>query len=379
MVKVRTKSRSVSVIDQLPPPKQREIPLPKGWRRSADALDKIEVVSTIFPDFNRATRCGGLPINRMHTVHGVTHGGKSAFVIGLIKSFLDGGHAGAYIDAEHSTPQEFAAELMGDLQKHPNFFGKAPDTYEDTIDAVNEFLKMMTVLRKDEPGRKCIVVVDTVNKLTPERELKNVLKSGGEEVSKGSAGRYRAAVTQAWLNHLSPRLKPAGCAMVFVAQEREQADAQPWDVDGGVEIKGGQALSFDASMLIRVSKSIAVRDMSTATENNKGAITGFAHRVRIYKSKVSHMDGAFSDCTYHFSNGAVTPAGFDTARDAVMVGKRLGLVTVSGSWLTWNKRRWQGEMKGVLWLSANADALHGLLSEIERVLAEQRRKHLPAE
>lgn len=364
--------------DKLPLPKSKAIPLPKGWQRAADALDRIEVVSTIFPDFNRATRCGGLPVNRMHTIHGQTHGGKSAFVLGLIKSFLDGGHAAAYVDAEHSTPHEFAEELMGDLRQHPNFFGSRPDTYEDTINSVSEFLKTMAAQRKDSPQMKCIVVIDSINKLTPQRELQNVLKSGGKEVSKGHAGRYRAAVNQAWLNHLSPRLKAAGCAMVFIAQEREASDAQPWDVDGGVAIKGGQALSFDASLLIRVSKSMPIRDSSTATDTSKGDIVGFAHKVRIYKSKVSHMDGAFSDCTYHFSNGKVTPPGFDTSRDAVLVGKKLGLVQVSGAWLSWRKRRWQGEMKGAQWLANNPDRLHELLLEIEQQLQRERQKPLPA-
>lgn len=349
----------------LPPPKRKAVPLPKGWKRGDDALDRVEVVSTIFPDFNRATRCGGLPVNRMHTVHGPTHGGKTAFVFGLLKSFLDGGHAAAYVDAEHSTPKEFASELLGESAASDNFFAHAPNTYEDTIDAVSEFLEMMTKARKDSPEMKSIVVIDSINKLTPSRELKNVLKSGGDEVSKGHAGRYRAAVNQSWLNHLSPRLKPAGCAMVFIAQEREQADADPWEVDGGVEVKGGQALKFDASMLIRVSKSMPQRDTSTATEKSKGDVVGFIHRVRIYKSKVSHMDGAFSDCVFHFSNGKQTPPGFDTARDALHVAKRMGVVQVSGSWLGWRKRRWQGEMKGAAWLADNPTSLHELLRELD--------------
>lgn len=358
--------------DAVPPPRRAPVPLPKGWKRAEEALDRIEAVSTIFPDFNRATRCGGLPVNRMHTIHGQTHGGKTAFVLGLVKSFLDGGHVAAYVDAEHSTPQEFAEELMGDLSKRDGFFGSRPDTYEDTIDAVTEFLKMMATLRKDSPATKSIVVIDSINKLTPERELRNVLKSGGEEVSKGHAGRYRAAVNQAWLNHLSPRLKPAGCAMVFIAQERESHDADAWDPDGGVEIKGGQSLSFDASMLIRVSKSMPMRDTATATDKSKGDIIGFAHRVRIYKSKVSHMDGAFSDCVYHFSNGKRTPAGFDTSRDALLVAKKIGLVQVNGSWLSWRKRRWQGEMKAAQWLSGEPTVLAELMREIEQKLASER-------
>jgi len=371
----RKKSAAVDPIeaDSVAAPRRTPIPLPKGWKRAEDALDRVESVSTIFPDFNRATRCGGLPINRMHVIHGETHGGKSLFVLGLIKSFLDGGHVAAYVDAEHSTPHEFAEELIGDLSKCEGFFGSRPDTYEDTIDAVNEFLSMMVTLRKTHPEKKAIVVIDSINKLTPARELKNVLKSGGEEVSKGHAGRYRAAVNQAWLNHLSPRLKPAGCAMVFIAQERVGADDAPWQPDGGVQIKGGQALSFDASLLIRVSKSMPMRDTTSVTkEAPKGEIVGWAHRVRIYKSKVAHMDGAQSDCAFHFSNGKQTPAGFDTSRDALHLAKKLGLLQVNGSWLSWRKRRWQGEMRAAQWLSEKPEVLAELMQEIESRLATNR-------
>jgi RecA/RadA recombinase len=360
-------------LDSVPPPKASPIPLPKGWKRASDALDRIESVSTIFPDFNRATRCGGLPINRIHTIHGPTHGGKTAFVIGLMKSFLDGGHIAAYVDAEHSTPQEFATELIGDLERHPNFLGSRPTTYEETIDGVNEFLKTMEEQRKKNPKLCSICVIDSINKLTPARELKNILKDGGDELSKGHAGRYRAAVNQAWLNHLSPRLKPAGCAMVMIAQERDSGDGEVWDPDGGVEIKGGQALSFDATLLIRVSKAYPIRDNATATDKKKGDVTGFVHRVRIYKSKVSHMDGAFSDCVFHFSNGRKVSAGFDLQRDALYVAKNLGIVQVAGSWLSWNKRRWQGEAKAAQWFGENRPALMGLVAEIDQRLATDRR------
>lgn len=378
MAKLRTKKAAGSndpvALDSVPPPVRRAIPLPKGWRRAEDALDRIEAVSTIFPDFNWASRCGGLPVNRMHTVHGPTHGGKTAFVLGLLKSFLDGGHVAAYVDAEHSTPQEFAEELLGDLSLRDGFFGSRPDTYEDTINAVTEFLKMMTELRLKSPETKSIVVIDSINKLTPKRELANVLKTGGEEVSKGHAGRYRAAVNQAWLNHLSPRLKPAGCAMVFIAQEREGSEDVPWEADGGVEIKGGQALSFDASMLIRVSKALPMRDSTTASrEKPKGEIVGFQHRARLYKSKVSHMDGAWTDCLFHFSNGKQTPPGFDPQRDALHVAKKLGLVSVNGSWLSWNKHRWQGEMKAAQWLAGHQPALIQMLGSIESRLAADRK------
>src|SRR3954466_15625728 len=118
MPKIRTKKGADPVaVGSVPPPKRPSVslPTPAGYGRARDVLDCVKSVKTIFPDFNRATRVGGLPVNRMHTIHGPTHGGKSAFVIGLLRSLLDGGHAAGYTDAEHSTPQEFVLELMTKL------------------------------------------------------------------------------------------------------------------------------------------------------------------------------------------------------------------------------------------------------------------------
>lgn len=364
-------------VDRVARPKKADISLPKGWQLANDALDRIESVSTIFPDFNRATRCGGYPVNRIHTIHGPTHGGKTSFLFGLMKSFVDGGHYAAYVDAEHATPQEFAAELFGELSGNDHFLARRPKTYEDTIDATDAFLSWMTEKRKSEPGLKCIVAIDSINKLQPNRELKNILKAGGDEVAKGHAGRYRAALNQSWLNHLSPRLAAAGCAMTFIAQERDDSDSDVWAPEGQVSIKGGQALSFDASLLIRVSKQIPVWDQpkkEAGADSKHGDIVGFKHRVRIYKSKVSHMDGNYTDCVFHMSNGKHTPAGFDIQRDALLLAKNLELITVSGSWLTWGKRRWQGEMRASGWLADNQPALAELLGQISKRLEQDRQR-----
>ena len=132
-------------------------------------------------------------------------------------------------------------------------------------------------------------------------------------------------------------------------------------------------MSFDSSLLIRVSKAMPMRDPSTASrEAPKGEIIGFQHRARIYKSKVSHMDGNFSDCVFHFSNGKQTPSGFDPQRDALYVAKKLGIVSVNGSWLSFKKHRWQGEMKAAQWLADHRDVTVDMLASIEARLVADR-------
>lgn len=342
----------------------------KGWAPAAQVLDVIESVRTVFPDFNRRVRVGGLPTKRIHTIHGPTHGGKTAFVLGLVKSFADMGYMSGFVDAEHALGNKFAEEMVADLKAKPNFMAVRPNNYEETIELTDTFLTTAAKVKEKHPDHRSIVVIDSINKLVPKRELSKMLKGGSVdskgavEMTKGHHGRYRAALNQAWLDHLTPKVAAADCAMVIIAQER---DGDGTDFFQDFKVKGGAALLFDASLVIRVLKGQPVflpggEKMKGADKN--AAICGFSHRVRIWKSKVAHMDGRHTDCIFHLSNGKLGPAGLDTARDAIVVGKELGLVKQSGSWYTIGRNRRQGMPKVIRLLNEKPDLLIKLLNEI---------------
>lgn len=356
-------------LDSIPPPPPTPSAfkdLPTGWKPAAVALDRVRAVRTIFPDFNRAIRVGGLPVRRIHTVHGPTHGGKTAFIGGLLRSFVDAGHVAAYVDAEHATPRDFFDELFGrPTEEVPNLLAERSEGYEETIDKIDSFLKWMRGKRQDDPNLASIVVVDSINKLVPKRELEKLRKEGGEALDKGW-GRLRAAFNQAWLDHLTPRLAAAECAMVIIAQERDEQE-QGWGYQEEFKVKGGAALLFDASCVIRISKSTPIRDGA----DKDSPIVGFKHRARIWKSKVGHMDGRFTDCVFHLSNGVLAPAGFDLARDALYVGANLEVVKASGSWLSWGKKRWQGENRAIAALNKDRAALDSLIADVAREVDKQ--------
>lgn len=346
----------------------------KGWTPASEMLDEVSSVQTCFPDFNRATRVGGLPTRRIITVHGPTHGGKSALVLGLVKSFVDVGFVAGYVDAEHSLDKHFVGELVPNLQHMPNFLARRPETYEETIDAVNAFLTRAEKVKTEHPEHRAILVVDSINKLVPKKELDKLLKAskGGEELAKGHHGMLRAALNQAWLDQLTPKIYRADCAMVFVAQEREDHDSGMFGGWNDFKVKGGSALLFDASLVARVSKGSPI---FLGTEKANDQICGFAHRVRIWKSKVGHMDGRYTDCVFHTSNGRLSPPGFDTARDAIIVGKSLGLVHGDG-WLTVGNKRYQGMNLAVKGLSGDPERLGKLLADIAREVGKQEGRDL---
>lgn len=338
------------------------------WKPAADVFDRIESVRTCLPGFNMAVRVGGLPVRRIHTVHGPTHGGKTAFVLALVKSFVTRGFLAGYIDAEHSLGQEFATEMVADLSRYRNFMAIRPENYEETIEASSQFLTRSAKVREKFPDAKSIMVVDSINKLVPKRELAAILKAGeinatgAQELAKGHHGRYRAALNQAWLDQLTPKVARAECALVVIAQEREEEDPADFFANN-FKVKGGAALLFDASLVMRVMKAEPVWLPGTEKKSND-MIAGFRHRVRIWKSKVGHMDGRYTDGLFHLSNGRITPKGLDTARDAFVIGKDLGVLKTSGSWFSFGGKRWQGENGVVQGLAEDPARLGKLLDAI---------------
>lgn len=288
----------------------------------------------------------------------VTH--NTAFVGGLIESFVSQGHIGAYVDAEHATPNEFFEELFRKpLRDVPNFIADRPKSYEETIDKVDTLLRWVADEKKSAPDLASILVVDSINKLVPARELEKLRKEGADAIDKGW-GRYRAAMNQAWLDHLTPMLAAADCALVVIAQERDE-QSEGWGYQEEFKVKGGAALLFDASMVMRVSKGSPIKE----GEGKDAKIYGFRHRVRIWKSKVAHMDGRYTDVAFHLSNGSLTPAGFDVARDLLHVGRAVGVVEAAGSWLSFSKRRWQGEQRAILGIAEDLDTQVALRTAID--------------
>jgi RecA/RadA recombinase len=355
-------------LDSLPAPKAAPNPfsdLPKGLSRAAEVLDRTRAIRTVFPDFNRKVKVGGLPVRRIHTISGPTHGGKTAFIGGLIRSFVDAGHLANYIDAEFATPLDFFEDLLErKLTDTPNLLGDRPSCYEETIDKVDTFLNyVIKKRREDNPNLASLIVVDSINKLVPTRELEKLRKEGGDAIDKGW-GRLRAQYNQAWLDHLVPLLNKAECAFVVIAQEREDQAQQGWGAFPEHKVKGGAALEFDASLLIRVSKGTMIRMSSDPSSEP----IGFKHKITIRKSKVASLDGRTTTCEFHLSNGKLVRFGFDMARDALEVGTELGIVKASGSYLSFAKHKWQGINRAVEKLTNDRNQLRALLDAIaERI------------
>jgi RecA/RadA recombinase len=349
-------------------------------RPAVEVLRRVSAVPTCFAQFDHATEVGGLPIERFMLVHGPSAGGKTRFTLGLIGSFLARHHLALLVDAERTTPIDFAVATMGVHAQSPRFFAARPATFEATRAQVREFVTGVAAAREAgelPPDTSALVVVDSIRKLVPENILAKIVKETEKRGIDGMGGRaaqIKAAMNAAWMDELIPLLEDTRTAMVAIARETEDPDADQWSKKAGrnYKIGGGKALFYDASLVMRVELERYVSEKVSKDEyedGKRGAIFGERHRVTIRKTKVAGKEDRETVSWFHTSNGLLVPEGFDRARDIVDLGKRLDVIKTSGAWLSWGRTRWQGEHAAVKRLHAEPELLAGLEEAVRGAFA----------
>lgn len=338
-----------------------------AWRPAAQVLTRVRAVPTRFPQIDHATRVGGWPIERFATVHGPSNHGKTLLTHGLGLSFLERGHFYAFVDAEYTTPEDWLGKLMGEHAAHPGFVALRPRTFEETVDEVRRFVEQIAEARDSgelEPDTSALVVVDSMTKLSPDKLVKNILKSGAQG-AKGSVdgyggrgAQYKAALMKAWLDELTPLLAHTRTSMIGITREADDPDADAMDkrFDSAWRVVGGRALVYDASLVVRVTRDKWLRD----GKGDGAIVVGERHRARIWKTKVGGKADRHADAYFHTSNGVGAPEGFDRARDVFAMALDAGLIETSGAWYRWEERKWNGEAKALAALRADGDALGAL-------------------
>ena len=340
----------------------------KSFRPAREALKVVRAVPTCFVQLDHATRVGGFPIERVTVIHGPSNQGKSVCALGLMKSFLRAGHFALFVDAERTSPITWAREVMGVEADSDRFFAERPATYERTVDRVREFLRGVHDLRAEKvvaPDATAIVVVDSVRKLVPEDILKKIAKSGasGDKGSVdgmgGRAAQIRAAMNAAWMDELVPLLDETGTAIVLIARETEDPDADVWQKKFGnaYKVGGGRALIYDASLVLRVDRESWVYDK----RGDDRKVLGERHRVSVRKTKIGGREDRATLGYFHSANGVGledTSPGWrlDWARDLLDAAVALGVVGVDAR----GRHAWMGAGGWTLEASSLLPALAAL-------------------
>jgi len=305
----------------------------KGWQPGRKVLTPVSSVPTIFPQFDVATRVRGYPIQRVVMIHGPSNMGKTTFMLGLGRSFLERGHFYFHVDAEMTTPEPWVQENLGQMADSPNFMAIRPHSFEETADAVRTAAERLNMLRangKIPADTVALFGIDSLQKLVPKDLLKKLLdpkanKDKNIDPLKGRGGMFQAALNTAWMRELIPLLYHCNAGLVLLARESQNPDAGMFEKD--YRVGGGNAVYYDSSLVCRITRGGWVEQGS---DDNK-VIIGERHLVQIMKTKVGHKDAKVSLCYFHTSNGKLIPAGFDRARDVVELGLRAGVLTKTGN------------------------------------------------
>lgn len=340
------------------------------WRPAPEVLTQVRSVRTIFPMFDRATRVGGYPIDRVNTCHGPSNHGKTAFSLGLGLSFLKQGHIFAHIDAEMTTPSSWIAKLFGDEVHNPGFVAMRPRNYEEAINGVKELTETVAEARAKgnlPDDTTALIVVDSIRKLVPKSLLAKLEKDGADGLG-GRAQQLKAAMNQAWLDDLTPQLYHNGASVLLIARESERPNATDDDrkYDNAWQVQGGKGIIYDASLVMRITRSAWVYGPKRG--DKPGPVLGEKIKVSIWKTKVESKDDKHAIGFFHLSNGTLTPEGFDRARDVLELATSYGTIEQSGSWYSYNgKKLGQGKDAVVKVLNTN----HALLTHIENACREE--------
>lgn len=299
----------------------------------------------------------------------VTH--NTQWLIGLGLSFLERHHFFALVDAEYTTPEDWLVKMMDRYAKSPAFLALRPHTYEETVDAVRELLDGLLAARdagEAHADTTALIVIDSLRKLVPEDILAKIKKHGAEGQSGsvdgmgGRAAQIKAAMNASWLDELTPKLYHCRAAMAVIARETEDPTATARDKQFGNDYKvtGGKSVIFDASLLVRVTRSEWVKEGT----GDAARIVGERHRLTIRKTKVGSKEGKDVVCYFHTSNGVLIPEGFDRARDVLELARHYNLVSETGTWLSWAGHRWQGVTAAVRKLNERPEALVDLEGQV---------------
>lgn len=133
---------------------------------------------------------------------------------------------------------------------------------------------------------------------------------------------------------------------------------------------GGKSLEFEPSIIARVQRDKFHYIGRDREKGERGTMVGERHLVEIRKTKVSAKTDRTIYTYFNTSNGAITPEGFDRARDVFELARQFDVVKGAGSWFTWGRKRWQGEVRALKALYADSELLQELEAEVRGKFGE---------
>lgn len=298
------------------------------------------IVPSLFLGYNRANRIGGVPTGCITLIHGPSKGGKTAFCLGLCRSFQAQGHFTVYVDAEHTLDEDFVPNCGVD----PNLLEYlAPETYEETTEKVATIINNFKKGKKDgtiNKSRSMIIVVDSMSKLVP-KDILETLK----DVDRGFP--IKALFNAVWLDKLTPIVAANSILFVILAHEKEKLDATKFEEQW--RITGGGALIYDSTIQIRIK----ICKKNRVKRGGKSIYVSTIHDGVILKNKKGISHEVFKFVMGRGKGGY--PIGVDPISEIVEEAKLRGIDSplvrkTGGKWFYDNEHLITGDEKFISYL-----------------------------
>ncbi len=260
--------------------------------------EKFPVFSSGSLSLDLALGIGGIPRGRIVEVFGPESSGKTTLCLEAVAQVQKAGGVAAFVDAEHALDLRYARRLGVRVE---DLLVSQPDCGEQALDIVEALVRS---------GSVDAVVVDSVAALVPRAEIEGDM---GEQ----HVGLQARLMSQA-LRKLVAASHRHGCTILFVNQLRTKIGV----MFGNPETTtGGNALRFYSSVRLEVRRA-------ASQKNGNKDVTGNRVRVKVVKNKLAPP---YTEAEFDIVFGE----GIDHVSDLLEVGERLGVVTRSGTWVSW--------------------------------------------
>lgn len=297
--------------------------LGEDGEEASSSITKVQVIPSNILAVDRVTKVGGIPRGRITEVLGPESSGKTTLCLHVVESAISAGGSALYVDMEHALE---GSHLRNIGIKHLEI--SQPDSAESALDIVEMAVKS---------GAVDVVVVDSVSALVPKAELDG-------EMGDSHVGLQARLMSQA-MRKLTGIVAKSNSVVIFINQIRYKIGVK----FGSPETtSGGNALKFYASL------RLDMRRIGTETSGSDA----YANKVKVkaIKNKVA-PPFAQEEFTMFYDASKTIASG------AVDLGSKLGVVTKSGSWYSYNEEKLgQGLFNSTEFLINNPEMLNEILS-----------------
>ncbi|MEO1480577.1 MAG: recombinase RecA [Myxococcota bacterium] len=267
----------------------------------ANKAPPVSVIPSGSIGVDLALGCGGFPRGRIVEIFGPEASGKTSLALHAIAEAHRQGGICAFVDAEHALDIRYAAALGVEPKQ---LLISQPDSGEQALEIVETLVRSSTI---------DILVLDSVAALVPRAEIEG-------EMGDAHMGLQARLMSQA-MRKLTAVAHRSNTTLLFINQLRQKIGV----VFGNPEVtSGGNALKFYASQRVEVRRLAAIKDGTQSL--------GHRTRIKVVKNKLAPP---FREVEVDILYGR----GIWAAGDLIDRALERGVLSRSGSWISWGKEK----------------------------------------